>query len=105
MNDSAHRFLARRGFFIGCAAASSLPLLVHGGTGSHGSLDSRLAECLRAFGGALHISGSVCNVKLDRSEWGGFYQMLAEKFPAPRIRENNLVELRADGQSMLLRVA
>ncbi len=105
MNDSAQRFLASRRFFVGCATAAALPLLVPKGTGSQVLLDSRLVECLKSFGGSAHVSGSVCNVKLDRREWSGFYQMLAEKFPALRVREDNLLELRTEERSVLLRVA
>ena len=89
-----------RRLFIGCTAATALPLAGFAGSEPFvpgNELEQNLSGILNQLGGSAHFAqDGLLRVKLDRSQWGGFYQALSEQFPCPKVGINNVVEVRSD---------
>lgn len=100
-----------RRLFTGSIAASSVAVA---GLGElqvpcATDLDGKVCKWLDRMARSYCIQESqdgtrLYHVKIDTTQRVRFYESLAETFPKPRIEENNLVEIRSDGQSTRFQV-
>lgn len=99
-----------RRWFAGSIAASSVAIAGAGELQVLGAgLDRKVCAWLDRMARSYTVGGSLdgkwlYHVKVDNGQRGRFYEALTETFPSPRIRENNLVEIRSDGQCTHFRV-
>ncbi|MDF7801043.1 hypothetical protein P4C99_16320 [Pontiellaceae bacterium B1224] len=115
MNTSTPCRIVSRRFFVGCSSISVLPLIGFGNTASqnftvHSELEQRVSRWVKDFSDSMQVSVSrqgipEYRVELNRDQWSGFYQSLAETFESPRIGKNNLIELHSGAHSVRLHVA